>query len=118
MKTYYLVSLLIGIGLAIGILYLVRRDHLYIRQGFFWIFVAAASLLFGIWPPLIDFIGGALGIAYPPTLLLLAAIVALVIKALLGDMALTRVSRDIRRLNQRIALLEAEHPERESDSPE
>jgi hypothetical protein len=117
MKTYYLVSLLIGIGLAIGILYLVRRDHLYIRQGFFWIVVAAASLLFGIWPSLIDFIGVALGIAYPPTLLLLAAIVALVVKSLLGDIALTRVSRDLRRLNQRIALLEAEHPAQDPDRP-
>lgn len=117
MKTYYLVSLLIGIGLAIGILYLIRRDHLYIRQGFFWILVAAASLLFGIWPPLIDFIGDALGIAYPPTLLLLTAIVALVVKALLGDIALTRVNRDMRRLNQRIALLEAEHPAQEQEPP-
>jgi len=117
MKTYYLVSLLIGIGLAIGILYLVRRDHLYIRQGFFWIVVAAGSLLFGIWPSLIDFIGVSLGIAYPPTLLLLAAIVALVVKSLLGDIALTRVSRDLRRLNQRIALLEAEHPAQDPDRP-
>lgn len=117
MKTYYLVSLLIGIGLAIGILYLVRRDHLYIRQGFFWIAVAAVSLLFGIWPSLIDFIASPLGVAYPPTLLLLAAIAALIIKALLGDIELTRVSRDLRRLNQRIALLEAEHPVPESDPP-
>ena len=115
MKNYYLVVLIIGIGLAIGILYLVRRDHLYIRQGFFWILVAATSLLFGIWPSLIDFIGGELGIAYPPTLLLLVAIVALVVKALLGDIAFTRLSRDIRRLNQRIALLEAENPSRETD---
>jgi hypothetical protein len=117
MKTYHLVVLFIGIGLAGGILYLVRRDHLYIRQGFFWVLMAAASLLFGIWPVLIDVLGEALGIAYPPTLLLLGAIVALVVKALLGDIALTKVNRDIRRLNQRIALLEAEHPLQEPGSP-
>ena len=110
MKTYHLVSLLIGIALAAGILHLVRRDHLYIRQGFFWILVAAASLLFGFWPFLIDAIGEYLGISYPPTLLLLAAIAALVIKALLNDVALTKANRDLRRLNQRIALLEAEKP--------
>lgn len=118
MKTYYLVALSIGLGLAIGILYLVRRDHLYIRQGFFWIAVAAVSLLFGIWPPLIDVIGAALGISYPPTLLLLAAIVALIVKALLNDIALTRANRDVRRLNQRMALLEARRPPAEPDSPE
>ena len=117
MKTYQLTVLLVGIGLATGILHLVRRDHLYIRQGLFWILIAATSFLFGIWPPLIDQVGAVLGISYPPTLLLLAAIVALVVKALLGDIALTKLSRDVRRLNQRIALLESERPARESDPP-
>ena len=34
----------------------------------------------------------------------------LVLKALYADIALTKVNRDLRRLNQRMALLEAEHP--------
>ena len=110
MKDYHLTVLVIGFGLAAGILYLVRRDHIYIRQGMFWILVAVITLAFAIWPRLIDVLGVALGIAYPPTLLLLTAIVVLFVKALLGDIALTRVSRDLRRLNQRMALLEADHP--------
>jgi hypothetical protein len=109
MKSYHLTVIVMGLVLAIGILYLVRRDHLYIKQGLFWILVAAASLLFGLWPYLIDTVGGALGIAYPPALLFLVAIVVLVFKALFGDIELTRVRRDLRRLNQRIALLEAGH---------
>jgi hypothetical protein len=110
MKTYHLAVLVMGIGLAMGILYLVRRDHLYIRQGMFWIATAFFSLLFGLWPYLIDTLGRTLGIAYPPTLLFLVAIIVLVVKALLGDIALTKLQRDVRRLNQRIALLEVEHP--------
>ena len=110
MKDYHLSVLVIGFGLAYGILYLVRRDHLYIRQGVFWICVALGSLALAIWPYLIDTLGGALGIAYPPTLLFLVAIVVLVLKALLGDIALTKVRRDLRRLNQRIALLETDQP--------
>lgn len=110
MKNYQLVVALMGMGLAVAILYLVRRDHLYIRQGLFWIAIAAFSLLFGLWPYLIDRLGGLLGIAYPPTLLLLAAIIVLIFKALLSDIALTQVRRDMRRLNQKIALIEAEHP--------
>ena len=106
MKDYYLTVLVIGFGLAGAILYLVRRDHIYIRQGVFWILVALMSSIFGIWPSLIDVVGGALGGAYPPTLLLLVAIVVLVVKALYSDIALTKVRRDLRRLNQRIALLE------------
>jgi len=110
MKDYHLTVLVIGFALAYGILYLVRRDHLYIRQGVFWIGIALLSLALAIWPYLIDTLGGALGIAYPPTLLFLVAIVVLVVKALLADIALTKVRRDLRRLNQRIALLETDQP--------
>jgi hypothetical protein len=119
MKEYHLAVLVIGVGLAAGILYLVRRDHIYIRQGMFWIMVALVTLAFAFWPTLIDVVGGALGIAYPPTLLLLAAIIVLVLKALYADIALTKVNRDLRRLNQRMALLEAEHPgdERSAAAP-
>ena len=110
MKDYHLTVLVIGFGLAYGILYLVRRDHLYIRQGVFWIVIALLSLALAVWPYLIDTLGGALGIAYPPTLLFLVAIVVLVVKALLADIALTKIRRDVRRLNQRIALLETDQP--------
>jgi hypothetical protein len=110
MKTYHVTVLAVAVGLAIGILYLVRRDHIYIRQAMFWIGVAFFSVLFGAWPALIDALGGVLGIAYPPALLFLVALVVLVLKALLGDIALTKLQRDLRRLNQRIALLEAERP--------
>jgi len=116
MKSYHLAVLVIGIGLAGGILYLVRRDHIYIRQGLFWVVVAAVSLLFAIWPYFIDNLAAMLGIAYAPTLVLLAGIVVLVIKALLGDIALTQVRRDLRRLNQRIALLEAGSPQERNGS--
>ena len=112
MKDYHLTVLVIGFGLAYGILHLVRRDHLYIRQGLFWIVVAALSLGLAIWPYFIDAMGAALGIAYPPTLLFLVAIVVLMVKALLGDIAQTKLRRDLRRLNQRIALLEADNPMR------
>ena len=118
MRTYHLAVLLMGIGLALGILYLIRRDHIYIRQGVFWIGIAVLSLLFASWPPLIDKVGALLGIAYPPTLLFLVAIIVLIMKALLGDIALTKVQRDLRRLNQRIALLDADVPAaRDEDGP-
>lgn len=110
MKDYHLTVLVIGFGLAYGILHLVRRDHLYIRQGVFWIAIAFLSLALAIWPAFIDTLGAALGIAYPPTLLFLVAIVVLVVKSLLNDIALTKVRRDLRRLNQRIALLETDEP--------
>lgn len=116
MKSYQITVLVMAIGLAMGILYLVRRDHIYIRQGFYWIVIAVVSVALGAWPTAIDYLGEELGIAYPPTLLFLVAIIVLMLKGLLGDIALTRLRRDMRRLNQRIALLEAE-PENRGRTP-
>ncbi len=79
MKDYHLVAAVLGVGLAIVILTLVRRDHIHLRQGLFWIAVAVGSLVFGIWPGLLDLLGQAVGIAYSPALLFLVAIVVLVL---------------------------------------
>ena len=114
---------LLGVGLAVVILYLVRRDHLYLLHGLFWVVVAVFAAVLGAWPGMIDSLAKVAGISYPPALLLLLAVVLLLIKALHADMVNTRIERDVRRLNQRLALLEAEfrvadkiHPTEPTDS--
>lgn len=98
-----------GVGLAALILYLIRRDHLYLMHGLFWVLVAAAAVVLGVWPGMINRLATALGISYPPAmLLLLLACIVLLIKALHADMVNTRIERDVRRLNQRLAMLEAD----------
>ena len=101
-------TMLLGVGLAILILYLIRRDQLYLMHGLFWVAVAAAAALLGAWPGLVDRIAYSVGISYPPALLLLFACIVLFIKALHADMVNTRIERDVRRLNQRLAMLEAD----------
>ena len=108
MNDFHLVAALIGFGLAAGILYLVRRDHLYLRDGLFWIVVASASLVMGVWPGVIDVVGGWVGIAYPPAFLFIVAILVLLVRSLVADIATTRLRRDLRRLNQRMAMYEAD----------
>ena len=97
-----------GISLAVLILYLIRRDHLYLMHGLFWVLVAAAAAALGAWHGLIDRLARWAGISYPPALLLLLACMVLLIKALHADMVNTRIERDVRRLNQRLALFEAD----------
>lgn len=103
-----LTTALLGLGLAIVILLLVRRDHLYLMHGLFWLLVAAAAALLGAWPGLIDRLAVFVGISYPPALVLLLANMLLLLKALHADMMNTRIERDVRRLNQRLAILEAD----------
>ena len=95
-------------GLAAVILVLVRRDHLYLLHGLFWVLVAMAAALLGAWPGLIDRLASVVGITYPPALLLLLAALVLFVKALHADMVNTRIERDVRRLNQRLAILESD----------
>lgn len=97
-----------GIGLAALILYLIRRDHLYLMHGLFWVVVAVAAVVLGVWPGMINRLAAVLGISYPPAMLLLLASIVLLIKALHADMVNTRIERDVRRLNQRLAMLEAD----------
>ena len=101
---------LLGLGLAVLILHLLRRDHIYILHAVFWIVIAALAALLGLWPGLIDRAANWIGISYPPAALLLGAVVVLFIKSLYADITHTRLERQVRRLNQRIALLDAQGP--------
>jgi hypothetical protein len=105
---YALSAGLLGGLLAALILYLIRRDQLYLRDAIFWLATALASIMFGLFPALIDWMGNAAGVAYAPALILALVCSVLTIKALLGDIALTALRRDVRRLNQRVALIDAE----------
>ena len=108
MASMQVTTALMGIGLAALILYLIRRDHLYLMHGLFWVVVAIAAAVLGAWPGLLDRLAAWTGFSYPPALLLLLACVVLLVKALHADMVNTRIERDVRRLNQRLALLEAD----------
>lgn len=110
MANLQITTSLLGLGLAIVILYLLRRDHIYILHGLFWIVVAALAAVLGLWPGLIDRIAGWVGISYPPAALLLAAVLVLMVKSLYTDITQTRLERQLRRLNQRIALLDVQAP--------
>lgn len=117
MNNLYITTALLGLGLAAIIMRLLRRDHLQVAHGLFWLVVASIGALFGLWPRLIDTLASWAGIAYPPALLFLLAAIVLLIKALHADILNTRLEREVRRLNQRLSLLELKHtaPQYEND---
>ena len=105
MATYQITTTVLGVLFAAVILYLVRGDCLYLRLGLFWFALAVFARLFGVWPRILDNLADQLGIRYSPTLLLVCAVCVLFIKALHADMVNTRIERQVRRLNQSLALL-------------
>ncbi|MBD8527327.1 DUF2304 domain-containing protein [Pseudomarimonas arenosa] len=99
---------LLGVVLAGSILYLVRRDQLHGIQAIFWLMVAGAALGFGLYPRLVDRLGQMFGVQYPPILLVMLAVIGILIKLLLNDLELARKERRLRRLTQKLAILEQE----------
>jgi len=99
---------LTGLSVAGVITYLVRRDHIQVRHGVGWILVAGVFVVLGFAPSLLDKIALWLGVAYPPTVALVVGGSALILKAVISDVELSRSETRLMRLVQRIAMLEAD----------
>jgi hypothetical protein len=108
--TYQLTSMAIGLTVAGIILWLVRRDHLHGPYALWWMGAAAAVAILGFWPRSFDVLGSYLGVSYPPILALILGFALLLIKILTMDLERSRQERQIRRLAQRLAMLEARYP--------
>ena len=98
----------IGLGVAVTILMLMRKDRLHVSHGVGWLVVVVLFACLGFAPWIIDMIAARLGIASPPTLALTLAISILVLKILLMDIDRSRIEMRNQRLIQRVAMLEAE----------
>lgn len=106
--TPFLTSAALGVLLAVGILWLVRGDRLHGSYALWWLLVAIGSLVVGFFPNLVDWLGIKLGVNYPPMLLVLVAIMAILLKLLGVDIDVTQRERRMRRLLQKVAILELE----------
>ena len=115
MANYQITTTVLGVLFAAVILFLIRGDRLYLRLGLFWMAVALLAVLLGVWPRLLDHFADELGIRYSPTLLLVCAVGVLFIKALHADMVNTRIERQVRRLNQSLALLQLKNQQAVND---
>lgn len=98
----------IGIVTAITIVILIRRDHLHVRYGLWWMIAALIFALLGLFPAMFDNLAKYLGVAYPPILALTVGAVILVLKILVMDIERSRNAIRLQRLTQRIALLESD----------
>jgi hypothetical protein len=117
MLTYRLTSALIGVSLGVIILVLIRRDAIHVRHTLWWVAVSIAAIFVGIFPSMFDWISAKVGVNYPPVLALVLALGLVLIKLLTNDIERSRLEIRMRRLTQRLAMLEErDHAERESDS--
>jgi hypothetical protein len=111
MTSVHLIAGFFSIAFAVFLLLLLRRDHLHVRQATFWLAITFLILVVGLVPGLIDKVGSVFGIAYPPIFFALGAVLVLLLKVFDGDLAITRMERQIRRLSQRLAILDPDAPD-------
>jgi hypothetical protein len=96
----------VGLTVAALIVYLIRRDHMHARYSIWWLVIALATALLGFFPRIIDTVGVAIGIAYPPVLALIGGVLALLVKILYADLERSRLRRELLRLTQRLLIVE------------
>ncbi len=105
--SYQFISAAIGFVIGATILVLIRKNHLHSGYAVWWLGVAASIMFFGSFPKLIDRIGYLLGVSYPPVLLIVLGVCIIMVKILTMDIERTRQEKNLRRLVQRLAILEA-----------
>jgi len=108
MITYQITSMAIGVIIAVVILFLVRRDHLHGPYAVWWIGAAITISVLGFFPRFFDYLARYVGVSYPPMLAIVLGFSLLLVKILTMDLERSRQERLIRRLAQRLAMLEAQ----------
>lgn len=106
--TLSLFAEILAVLMVVLILWLIRRDRLPISHSIWWLTVSALIGVLGLFPGLLDRVASWVGVAYPPSLLFILAILTLLIKVLLEDLEVSTNRRRLLRLAQKTAMLEAE----------
>lgn len=108
MLSAQLTAMTLGLLLAGTILFLVRRDYLHGPHAVWWLLVAVAALVLGIFPGLVTWLGRMTGIAYAPILPIIIGLSMMLVRLLKLDIDRSQQERKIRRLTQKLAILEHE----------
>lgn len=111
-----MVILIIGAMLSISIFYLVRKGKVHGPFATWWLMVAVVTIVLSIFPEWLNHIAKQVGVTYPPAFVLLIAVCMILIKMLTMDITLTIKERKIRRLTQRLAILEQRMEQLENQS--
>jgi hypothetical protein len=103
-----LVSIAVSGGLLALVIELVRRRRLTEEYSFIWIGCACALLALSLWRNVLDLTAAALGVHYPPAVLLLVLTFFVVLASLYFSVVVSRQRQQIERLVEDLALLDAD----------
>lgn len=107
-----IVAIVVSGMLLLLVLDLVRRKKLTEEYSFVWIICALALLGLSVGRSLLDVVALALGINYPPVVLLLVLIFFVFVASLSFSVVISRQRQQIERLMEDVAILDAQVRER------
>jgi hypothetical protein len=115
--------ILLGLTVLIVVINLVRTKKLKEEYALLWLFMAATLVIAPLLIDLIDTISFAIGIDYPPALLIVIALICFVLIFFQISVTISRFSEQIKVLTQELALtrkrlqdLESRLPDAQDDS--
>jgi hypothetical protein len=103
-----IVSIVVSGALLLAVIELVRRRTLTEEYSFIWIVCASALLALSLWRNVLELAAAALGVHYPPAVLLLVLTLFVVVVSLYFSVVVSRQRKQIERLVEEMALLDAD----------
>ncbi len=103
--TIQIISLLVAFSVLFVIGRLIVRGKLREEYAIIWIACTVVMIVFAIWRRGLEKIAVALGVFYPPSLVFLAAILAILVFLVHMSMVVSRLQNQVKTLTQEIALL-------------
>ena len=108
MERSIIVTVALSITALLVVLELVRRRKLREEYSLLWLFTAAVMLIVSVWRDLLHGLSSLVGIAYPPNLLFLLAILLMLFILLYYSIIITRLTHENKTIAQDVALLRYE----------
>ena len=103
-----LISLAGSLFFMLGILELIRRQKIKEAYALLWLIFGGIFILLSFWKRGLDYFAGIVGIYYPPALLFLILIVAVILILISYSMVISSQNDKIRILTQELALMKRE----------
>jgi len=106
LPAYNYFTAILGIATAGLIIYLIRRDSLSANYVVWWFCVAVGLIFVGFFPKVVNYFGRAMGVGYPPVILIALSWCMILVKLIFMDIDRSRQERKIKILVQRLAVYE------------
>lgn len=97
--------IILSVLVILYVINIVRKKKFSIKESFWWIVASIMMLMLSIFPYSIDWIAQKIGVAYPPTLLLVACIVFLLFINFRDSKRISELQMKVVELGQELAIV-------------